>query len=127
MLLFPTAGKQLSLEMIVNRRAPEDLLLKLFSNDITPSDSDIASSFTEPTSQEYEPFVLTEWGAAVGEAIEHPLRVFQGQLGNVYGYFVVQSKSGGLLYAERFPDGPYNMINRRDEVEVTPRISAPKS
>jgi hypothetical protein len=41
---------------------------------------------------------------------------------NVYGYFVVQTTSGILLWAERFSDGPYPIANNGDQIKVTPRF-----
>lgn len=40
-----------------------------------------------------------------------------------YGYFVVQQTSGIILWAERFTDGPYNIVNLNDAIKVTPKIT----
>ena len=49
---------------------------------------------------------------------------FTGAAGNIYGYYVVQSTSGRLMWAERFTNGPFNIQNSGDEIRVTPQITA---
>jgi hypothetical protein len=43
---------------------------------------------------------------------------------SVYGYFVIQTTSGTLMWAERFPDGPYVIVNNGDAIQITPKITA---
>jgi len=42
----------------------------------------------------------------------------------VYGYYIVQSVSGLLLYSERDGAAPFAIRNSGDAVKITPTISA---
>jgi len=42
----------------------------------------------------------------------------------VYGYYLTQTSSGLLVYAERFTNGPYNIADNGDVIRVTPQILA---
>lgn len=127
-LLFPTVGDNLALEAITNKTAPEDLVLKLYTNNITPAKDDEASSYLEASGFGYAGIVLpgASWGAAAFGSIAAPQQIFTftGALGNVYGYFIVQQSSGILVYAERFSNGPYPIMTSGDKIEITPTIQA---
>ncbi len=49
MIVIPTEGELQALKLILGAETAEDLLLKLFVNDLTPDKSVTSSSFTEPT------------------------------------------------------------------------------
>jgi hypothetical protein len=127
-LLFPDTGENLALEMIVNKTAAQDLVLKLYTSNTTPGESDTAGTYTEATGNGYSSITLTgaSWGAAAAGSIAYAQQTFTftGALGNVYGYFVTQASSGTLVYAERFTDGPYNIANNGDQIKITPTITA---
>jgi hypothetical protein len=127
-LLFPDTGENLTLEMIVNKTAPQNLVLKLYTSNSTPGESDTAGTYTEAAGNGYSAITLTgsSWGSASGGSIAYAQQTFTftGALGNVYGYFVVQASSGTLLYAERFSNGPYNIQNNGDQIKITPTITA---
>lgn len=127
-LIFPTVGDNVALELIVNRSAGQDLVLKLYTNDITPAKDDTAAQYLEAAGFGYAPVVLagSAWGAAAGGSIAAGQQVFTftGALGNVYGYFMVQLLSGILVYAERFSNGPYPIMTNGDKIEITPTIQA---
>jgi hypothetical protein len=46
-LNVPDVGENKILEHLVNKTAPENLVLRLYSNNITPSDTDTAGTYTE--------------------------------------------------------------------------------
>ncbi len=127
-LLFPDTGENLALEMIVNKTAPQNLVLRLFTSNTTPGESDTAGTYTEATGNGYSAITLTgaSWGSASGGSIAYAQQTFTftGALGNVYGYYVTQASSGTLVYAERFTDGPYNIANNGDQIKITPTITA---
>lgn len=127
-LVFPDVGENLALEMIVNKTAAQSLKLKLYTSNTTPGESDVAGTYTEATGNGYAEIALTgaSWGAASGGSIAYAQQTFTftGALGNVYGYYIVQTTSGTLLYAERFADGPYNIANNGDQIKITPTITA---
>ena len=127
-LIFPTVGDNVSLELIVNRSAPQNLVMKLYVNDITPAKDDTATAYLEASGFGYSPVIIpgASWGAAAAGSIAGPQQVFTftGALGNVYGYFMVQQASGILVYAERFSNGPYPIMTNGDKIEITPTIQA---
>lgn len=103
---FPDVGENLALEMIVNKTAPQNLVLKLYSNNITPSDTDTAATYTEATFTGYSSITLTgaSWGSAASGSIAFAEQTFTcsgAGSENIYGYFVIQTTSGTLLYSER--------------------------
>lgn len=127
-LVVPDQGENIILEAIVNKTAPQNLVLKLYTNDVTPGESDDEGDYTEASSYGYSPVTLTgaSWGAASGGSIAYAQQTFTftGALGNVYGYFIVQAVSGKLVWAERFAGAPYNIVNNGDQIKVTPTITA---
>lgn len=125
----PDVGENLALEMIVNKTAPQNLVLKLYSNNITPSDTDTAGTYTECTFTGYAAITLTgaSWGAASGGSIAYAQQTFTcsgAGSENVYGYYVVQVSSGTLLYSERGTGVPFVITTVGDNVKITPTITA---
>lgn len=130
-LLFPNQGEGIVLEAIVNKTAPQTLILRLYSNNKTPAETDTEADYTEAAGSGYSSISLTgaSWGAAslgAPSSIAYAQQTFTltGALGNVYGYYLTQTTSGKLVYAERFSDGPYNIQNNGDQIKVTPTITA---
>jgi len=125
----PDVGENLALEMLVNKTAPQNLVLKLYSNNITPSDTDTAGTYTECTFTGYAAITLTgaSWGAASGGSIAYAQQTFTcsgAGSENVYGYYVVQVSSGTLLYSERGTGVPFVITTIGDNVKITPTITA---
>jgi hypothetical protein len=127
-LVFPDVGENIVLEALVNKTAPQNLVLRLYTSNTTPGESDTAGTYTEATGNGYSSNTLTgaSWGAASGGSIAYAQQTFtfSGALGNVYGYYMTQASSGTLVYAERFTDGPYNIVNNGDQIKITPTITA---
>ncbi len=84
------------------------LVLKLYSNNVTPSETSVAGDFTECAFDGYAAVTMSAWpGSAIvsGEAVStQPIIVFlqTGTVTNdtVFGYFVVDG-SNNLQYADR--------------------------
>jgi hypothetical protein len=130
-LLVPNNGEGDALEYFVNRAAPQNLVLRLYTNNITPAETDTAATYTEAAGNGYGSINLAgaTWGApseGAPSSIAYPQQTytFTGALGNVYGYFCTRATSGRIAVAERFSDGPYNIVNNGDQVKVTPQITA---
>jgi hypothetical protein len=129
-LNFPDVGENLSLEMIVNKTAPQNLVLKLYKNDITPSDTDTASTYTEATFSGYSAITLTgaSWGTASSGTItygsQQTFTCDDTATDDIYGYYVVQATSGTLLYSERDGSAPLAIRSSGDAIKITPTISA---
>lgn len=127
-LKVPNQGEQDAVEAFLNITSAEDLILKLYKNDKVPADGDTEADYTEADFVGYSesPLSPTEWNVTPGNpcTAEQPTHSFistqGGQSQNVYGYFVVGAISGRLKWAERFTDGPYDIVNLDDEIKVTP-------
>ena len=130
-LNVPHTGENIALEALVNKTAPQNLILKLYSNNITPSDTDVVGTYTEATFAGYAAATLAgaTWNAAAGGTITYSAqqtftRTSTGATENIYGYYVVQAVSGTLVYSERDGAAPFAVTNNNDAIKVTPTISA---
>ena len=132
-LLVPNAGEVIALEAFVNKTAPLSQTLCLFQSNTTPAETDTTATYTEATWTGYAAINLTgaTWGAASAGApssIAYAQQTFTSSAGSQsqanYGYFVKQQTSGTLMWAERFGDGPYTIVNNGDQIKVTPTITA---
>lgn len=130
-LLVPNNGEGDALEYFVNKSAPQNLVLRLNTNNITPAETDVAGSYTEAAGNGYGAITLTgaSWnapseGAPTEITYAQQTFTFTGALGNVYGYYMTRASSGRIALAERFTDGPYNIQNNGDQIKITPKITA---
>lgn len=129
-LLVPNVGEGRMLAHILNKVAPENQLLKLFKNNITPAETDTHTTYTAADFTGYGDASLTgaNWSITEGDPTfaAYAQQTFTSSAGSqnqpVYGYFVTQATSGILLWAERFTDGPYTIVNNGDAIKVTPRL-----
>lgn len=130
MLLVPNNGEGDALGFFVNKVAPETLVLRLYTNNITPAETDVAATYTEAAGNGYASISLTgaSWTVVEGAPSEASYAqqtfTFTGALGNVYGYFQTRTTSGRIALAERFTDGPYNIVNNGDQIKITPKVTA---
>jgi hypothetical protein len=129
-LNFPDVGENLALEMIVNRTAPQNLVLRLYRSNTTPSDTDTAGTYTEASFPGYSAITLTgaSWNAAASGTIafgsQQTFTCSGASTDDIYGYYVTQATSGILLYSERDASAPFAVRNSGDNVRLTPTISA---
>lgn len=128
-LRIPSAGEAKLLEFMLGKSAAETLQLRLFSNNVTPGESDVLATYTQVTGGGYAAQTLTgaSWVISAGDpsVAVYPQVTFSftGAVGNVYGYFIVSTTSNTVVWAERFTDGPYNVSQSGDSIRVTPRIT----
>lgn len=128
-LLVPNASEATMLEAILNKVAPQDLVLRLFTNNQTPAEGHTVADYTEASGSGYAAATLTagSWTTTPGAPTEatHPevTFTFTGALGNVYGYYVTQATSGKLMWAERFTGAPFNIANNGDQIRVVPKLT----
>jgi len=129
-LNVPDVGENVMVENIVNKTAPQNPVLKLYSNNITPSDTDTAVTYTEATFPGYTAITLTgsSWGAGSGGVTSFAQQTFTrsttGTAENIYGYYVVQAVSGILMWSERDASAPFACTNAGDNIKVTPTLGA---
>jgi len=129
-LVVPDTGENLALEMVVNKTAAQNLVLKLFQSNTTPAEGDTAGTYTEATFSGYSSITLTgaSWGAASGGSIAYAQQTFTHNGGatsnSIYGYYMIQTTSGTLFLAERDGAAPFTLANNGDNVKITPTITA---
>lgn len=125
-LVVPNAAEDVMLQNILNKTAPQDWKLQLYTNNKTPAAGDTEADYTEASGFGYAAITLSgaSWtitpGAPSSASYAQQTFTFTGALGNVYGYYIVQATSGKILCAERFSNGPYNVQNSGDEIKITP-------
>ena len=126
-IVLTDSGRQKALEYLVGKDSTtEPLILKLYSNDLTPEDDDVTELYTEVTGNGYAPKALdiANWSIAAGSAV-YPQQTwtFTGAAGAIYGYYVVLATSGSLIFAERFSGAPYTVANNGDTIKVTLNVT----
>jgi len=129
--VIPRASELDALKYLTNSAVPEVLVLRLFSNDITPAQDDTAASYTEVTGGDYAGLELTNWNdpvagsGAAPSTITHPTATFtfSAGVGVVYGYYMTRRNSGTIALASRF-DAPVTISTPGSSIEIDPQISA---
>jgi hypothetical protein len=130
-LLVPNQGEAIALEALVNKTAAQNLVLRLFKNNKTPSETDTEADYTEADFTGYSAPTLTgaSWVSTPGapSQVAYAEQTFSSSAGSqsqpVYGYYLTQASSGKLVWAERFTAGPYTITNNGDQIKVTPVIT----
>jgi len=130
-LLVPNAGEELALKNFLNHTAPQSQKLKLYKSNTTPAETDTAGSYTESTFTGYAEAALTgsSWAVTPGAptSAAYAQQTFSSSADqsaeNAYGYFVVQTTSGIIMWSERFTNGPYAIANNGDQIKITPTIT----
>jgi hypothetical protein len=118
-------------ESIENYSKSEDLILRLFANDVSVTVGDSASKFSEARFTGYKPCVLKagQWKRAYSDsgdliALEYDEQVFKSSAyqatEKIYGYFITQASDGKLFDAHRFEDAPNPITNLNDQIQMTP-------
>lgn len=106
-----------------------NMTLHLYTNNYTPVKATTELSVTEASGNGYATKALTggAWtqsgSAPTQAAYAQQTFTFTGPLGNVYGYYVTRDSDSKLQFAERFSDGPYNVVNNGDQIKVTPQFT----
>jgi hypothetical protein len=132
-LLVPNPSLSVVLQIILNKDAPEELDLKIFQNDYTPVATSAVGDFTEATftgyadveldSAEFSTPTTADPSVSTYSAPENFASTANQSSQDCYGYYIIRRVTGDLVWAERFTDGPYNILNDGDNFNVTPRIT----
>lgn len=132
-LVLPNQGEAIALDLLVHKGVytSYDLTLKLFKSNTTPANSDTEATYTEADFTGYADvdLVAANWTITPGSPslAEAAQQTFTSSAGSqnqpVYGYYLVQTTGGKLVWAERFTDGPYTIVNLNDVIKVTPKIT----
>lgn len=126
-------GDAQMLGLILNKNSVENLILKLFTNNVTPDKSQAAAGFTECAAAGYAATTLTpgSWTVTAGTGAgstpttgAYPQQTFTLTAATtVYGYYLVGATSGKCYFAEKFSDGPYAIPSGGGTIKVTLNVS----
>lgn len=128
-LLVPDAGEVQMLTMALKKATVETQTIKLFVNNYTPVEGSVASSFTEMTTHGYAAKTLAraDWTIATNAGVSDATNLLQTWTFTaaaaviVYGYFIIETTSAIILWAELFPT-PQTIQNAGDQIKITPKI-----
>lgn len=131
-IMTPDVGCDVILKAFFNNtRAAggNNLTLKLFTNNVTPAQTDTASTYTEAAGGGYAAKTLTAGSWTVTAANDPSDAVyalqtftFTGALtstATVYGYYVVDA-DGVLVFSEAIT--PFQPANNGDAINITPKF-----
>ena len=129
-LVVPNVGEVSIIEYTLNKEAPQDLTVRLYSNDYTPGDATITADFTEVVGGGYaaQALIPANWDITPGNPSEaqynqETVFVFNAAVGNVYGYYITRADNL-TMWAERFTNGPFNVQVSGSEIRITLRFTA---
>jgi hypothetical protein len=130
-LVVPNNGEGLALANFLNKTAPQNQTMLLYSNNITPAETDTTATYTEATFTGYAAksltgasWTVTEGAPSNAAAAQQTFTSSADQtLQNIYGYLFKQTTSGIIMWAERFAAAPYAITNNGDNIQVTPQIT----
>lgn len=127
--VVPESAELLMLRYLLNFTSPDDAVLRLYSNDRTPGESDVVGDYTESSATGYSATVLTgsQWTIAAASgtsSAQYAQRTFTYSTGaTVYGYYITNNAGTTLMLAERFSGAPFVLPGGGGEIKVTPVIS----
>lgn len=130
-IVVPNTGEVIALSYLVNKTAPENLVYCLFTNNITPAETDTTATYTLAAGGGYADKTLTgaSWavtgGAPSAAAYAAQTWTFSGALtagATIYGYFAKRATSGDLVLAETFT--AFTPAASGDSITLTPNITA---
>ena len=122
-------GIAYQLAALIAKYGADNLLLHLYQNNYTPTDSSVIGSFTEATFDGYASQTIATWStpsvtAHVASSAAAP-NVFTKSAGStpnsIYGYYVTDSANTVMYWAERDPDAPIPMTSTGNTYTVTVR------
>lgn len=127
--VVPDTFEVVALGLMVGKVPIEALNLRLFINDITPSETDDVNDYTEADGDGYAAILLNpaNWTLIPGTPAlaTYPQRTFTftAPAESAYGYFITRATTGDLVLAERFENGPTPLQNAGDEIKITLKIT----
>lgn len=131
-ILVPSASEKTLADFMLGVTTPGNQILKLFVNNYTPIDATLASDLTEMSTLGYAAKALTKtaWVNTAGAtgAVNNGAYATQtwtftaGTAVTVYGYFVTDTTTGLLLWAEPFVS-PKVIQNTGDQIIITPALT----
>ncbi|RKZ08504.1 hypothetical protein DRQ25_08905 [Candidatus Fermentibacteria bacterium] len=124
-LNVPDAGETAMLKLILNDATQGDVKIHLYSDDVTPGEADAVASYTLVTDPAAKTLTGASWDttSTAGTASYAQQTYTYSGAGTSYGYVVTDNAGTGILFSERFSDGPYTIPSGGGTIKVTPTIS----
>jgi hypothetical protein len=129
-LVVTKDGKQIFLKAGLNNTAGQNQYMRLYSNDVTPTESSVAGDFTQASFSGYTQKSLT--GSSWTITSTTPIYAYYaqqtwtftggpGSASTIYGYYIVQQSSGLLLLAERI-NPTVTLVYYNETLSITPKL-----
>lgn len=133
MLIVPAVGENKLLEFMLGKSTPGNQILRLYLGDTVITDATVTGDFVEMATLGYASKSLTKANWVVGQDNNVGLATYAEQTWtftggtqvSVYGYFITDTTTGALLWAERFTQSK-DILNNGDIIRVTPKITLSK-
>lgn len=133
-LLVPTVGENKLIEFALGKSTPGDQILHLYVNNYTPVDGDTSASYTEMSTLGYAAKTLTKgsWtvaqnaGVAQATYADQTFTFTAGTAVTVYGYYVTDTTTGTLLWAEKFGTA-LTVQYAGDQIIISPTFTGSKT
>jgi hypothetical protein len=130
-IVVPNNGEGIALANFANKTAPQDGVLCLFQNNVTPAETDVTSTYTEATFTGYSNQSIPGTGATVTEGapsnVAWATKTFTSSADQtnqpIYGYYVKETTSGKVKWSERSATAPMNIAANGDNIAITPVIT----
>ena len=128
-LVVPNNGEGDALDAFTAKTAATALIMRLYSNNITPAETDTAATYTEYAATGYAAITLTaaSWttteGAPSNTAFAQQTYTMSGA-GDAYGYYMTRTAGGRIALAERFTSAPFSIPSGGGTIKITPQITA---
>lgn len=128
-LVAPDVGEAKMLEIIVNKTAPANLVMHLYTNNVDPTENTISSDFNEVSGiSGYTPVTLTGAAWTISTVSNVTTAQYAAQQFNMldpvtcYGYYMT-GPGAALMWAERFAGGPFVLPVGGGTIEITPKVT----
>jgi hypothetical protein len=131
-LLVPNEGESTMLNVMLGKSSSENLTLKLFTNNVTPGETDTSATYTEASGNGYAAITLTaaNWTVTQGSGSPGATHAdytqqtftFTGGPVSVYGYYIVGVTSTKVYWAEAFA-AVANIPAGGGTIKITPTIN----
>jgi len=129
-VVLANIGKLVTVKLLVGAIAAEQLRLRLFVNDVTPTEEMLVFTFVEASFTGYSSILLNDtWVYTEGSSpyATHPVKYFASSadqiLQTVYGWYIVRETSLEVIAAERFSTPPEITLDGQ-AIKVTPVVRA---
>lgn len=111
-----------------------NIVLRVYTNNTYPNYHHEIDDYREASGSGYAVKVLEPENWKFGFVADDPIATypqhvfeFTGPVGLAYGYYLTDEDNKIVRWAERFADGPYEILRMGDTVTVVPRARLPRS